>query len=271
VKVVAQPNAPLPYGHPNIGTFLASQLVRRLRSFRVVGLDELLIDLATASWIPASEPSSLTGRPTEGQVAGERGWSEEFPRLHLCTDPPHPLPDGTGRSAPRERLPRVALLRRSQSAQALPSCLNIVDGNPELDAWNAHGLLPGVCLPNYEILVGDPVAAAAVRAQPWGGQGRAHPTDVGDGQIGTLESGLVRRWDRPVLAEDSEAYSRKPPTPLHPARGRCAPCARYAPGSLHQGRPSRFAAHGFSPLSGSVCGRYGGRQLLSASWCLTHW
>ncbi|MEW1995942.1 hypothetical protein ACFWFH_04525 [Streptomyces coelicoflavus] len=49
VKVIAQPDAPLPYGHPNIGTFLASQLVRRLKPFRVVGLDELLNDLATAS------------------------------------------------------------------------------------------------------------------------------------------------------------------------------------------------------------------------------
>ncbi|MDX3066747.1 MULTISPECIES: hypothetical protein [Streptomyces] len=47
VKVVAQPEAPLPYGHPNIGTFLASQLVRRLQSFRVVGLPELLEELAT--------------------------------------------------------------------------------------------------------------------------------------------------------------------------------------------------------------------------------
>ncbi|MFD3618708.1 hypothetical protein ACFWWT_26405 [Streptomyces sp. NPDC058676] len=46
VKVVAQPDAPLPYGHANIGTFLASQLVRRLQSFRAVGLDELLEDLA---------------------------------------------------------------------------------------------------------------------------------------------------------------------------------------------------------------------------------
>ena len=49
VKVVAQPDAPLPYGHPNLGTFLASQLVRRLQSFRVIGLDELLNSLATAS------------------------------------------------------------------------------------------------------------------------------------------------------------------------------------------------------------------------------
>ena len=49
VKVIAQPDAPLPYGHPNIGAFLASQLIRRLQSFRVVGLDELLNGLATAS------------------------------------------------------------------------------------------------------------------------------------------------------------------------------------------------------------------------------
>ncbi|MFE0856344.1 hypothetical protein [Streptomyces mutabilis] len=49
VKVIAQPDTPLPYGHPNLGTFLASQLVRRLQSFRVVGLDELINDLATAS------------------------------------------------------------------------------------------------------------------------------------------------------------------------------------------------------------------------------
>ncbi|MGJ3560562.1 hypothetical protein ACR6C2_26930 [Streptomyces sp. INA 01156] len=47
VKVIAQPDAPLPYGHSNIGTFLASQLVRRLQSFSVVDLDELLKDLAT--------------------------------------------------------------------------------------------------------------------------------------------------------------------------------------------------------------------------------
>ncbi|MGA5127708.1 hypothetical protein ACPCAG_30955 [Streptomyces pseudogriseolus] len=49
VRVVAQPDAPLPYGHRNLGTFLASQLVRRLRSFTVVRLDELLEDLAAAA------------------------------------------------------------------------------------------------------------------------------------------------------------------------------------------------------------------------------
>jgi len=43
VRVVAQPDYPLPYGHPN--TFLASQLIRRLSSFRAVDLNELLINL----------------------------------------------------------------------------------------------------------------------------------------------------------------------------------------------------------------------------------
>ncbi|MEU3441432.1 hypothetical protein ACOZDF_09255 [Streptomyces griseoincarnatus] len=45
VKVIAQPDAPPPYGHPNLGTFLASQLVRRLSSFRLIVLDELLEQL----------------------------------------------------------------------------------------------------------------------------------------------------------------------------------------------------------------------------------
>ena len=36
-------------GTPRLsGTFLASQLIRRLQSFRAIGLDELLDDLATA-------------------------------------------------------------------------------------------------------------------------------------------------------------------------------------------------------------------------------
>jgi hypothetical protein len=42
VHVIAQPDFPLPYGHHNLPTFLASQLVRRLRSFRLVDLDELM-------------------------------------------------------------------------------------------------------------------------------------------------------------------------------------------------------------------------------------
>ncbi|MER6113207.1 hypothetical protein [Streptomyces hirsutus] len=45
VKVMAHPDAPLPYGHPNLPTFLASQLVRRLSSFRLVDLDELVREL----------------------------------------------------------------------------------------------------------------------------------------------------------------------------------------------------------------------------------
>lgn len=39
-------NAPLPYGHPNLATFLASQLYRRLKAFRVMSLDELQHALA---------------------------------------------------------------------------------------------------------------------------------------------------------------------------------------------------------------------------------
>ncbi|WP_245962271.1 hypothetical protein [Streptomyces ardesiacus] len=42
VKVVAQPDSPLPYGHPQMSTFLASQQVRRLKSIRVLAIDELL-------------------------------------------------------------------------------------------------------------------------------------------------------------------------------------------------------------------------------------
>jgi hypothetical protein len=46
VDVISRPDHALPYGHPNLSTFLASQMVRRLTSFRVVGLDELLTELA---------------------------------------------------------------------------------------------------------------------------------------------------------------------------------------------------------------------------------
>lgn len=45
VTVIAQPDEPLPYGHAGLGRVLASQLVRRLQSFRVVSLDELLRNL----------------------------------------------------------------------------------------------------------------------------------------------------------------------------------------------------------------------------------
>ncbi|WP_405796247.1 hypothetical protein [Streptomyces sp. NBC_01506] len=46
VKVVAQPDGPPPYGHQNMTTFLTSQMIRRLKSFTVVDLDELLKELA---------------------------------------------------------------------------------------------------------------------------------------------------------------------------------------------------------------------------------
>jgi hypothetical protein len=45
VTVIDQPDEPLPYGHADLGTLLASQLVRRLQSFRVLSLKELLKEL----------------------------------------------------------------------------------------------------------------------------------------------------------------------------------------------------------------------------------
>ncbi|WP_308298978.1 hypothetical protein [Streptomyces sp. GESEQ-35] len=45
VHVAAQPDDALPFGHPDIATLLASQLIRRLSSFRVVGMDELMQEL----------------------------------------------------------------------------------------------------------------------------------------------------------------------------------------------------------------------------------
>ncbi|MBZ9641507.1 hypothetical protein [Streptomyces sp. PSKA30] len=49
VQVLATPDRPLPYGHGNLPTFLASQLVRRLGSFRLVDLEELLEELTAAA------------------------------------------------------------------------------------------------------------------------------------------------------------------------------------------------------------------------------
>jgi hypothetical protein len=49
VHVVGRPDHPLPFGHPNLPTLLGSQLIRRLSSFRLVGLDELLWELRLAS------------------------------------------------------------------------------------------------------------------------------------------------------------------------------------------------------------------------------
>jgi hypothetical protein len=46
VHVIARPDHPLPYAHANLGTILASQLIRRLASFRVLDLDELMQELS---------------------------------------------------------------------------------------------------------------------------------------------------------------------------------------------------------------------------------
>ncbi|MGV9251448.1 hypothetical protein [Streptomyces sp. NPDC003697] len=49
VQVVARPEAPMPYGNSKLRTFLASQLVRRLGSFRVLDMEELLQALRAAA------------------------------------------------------------------------------------------------------------------------------------------------------------------------------------------------------------------------------
>ncbi|WP_344049865.1 hypothetical protein [Streptomyces thermoalcalitolerans] len=49
VHVVAQPDYPLPFGHPDIPTLLASQLIRRLSSFQAMNLDELQRELSAAA------------------------------------------------------------------------------------------------------------------------------------------------------------------------------------------------------------------------------
>ncbi|MFC5958129.1 hypothetical protein ACFP51_27835 [Streptomyces pratens] len=49
VQIVARPDEPLPYSHPNLSTFLASQLVRRLSSFRHMDLGELVHELKRAA------------------------------------------------------------------------------------------------------------------------------------------------------------------------------------------------------------------------------
>lgn len=42
IQPLAASDAPLPYNHPQIGWFLASQLVRELREYEVVSLDDLV-------------------------------------------------------------------------------------------------------------------------------------------------------------------------------------------------------------------------------------
>ncbi|MER6408731.1 hypothetical protein ABT269_35775 [Streptomyces viridosporus] len=49
LQVVARPKGPIPYGHELLSTVLASQLVRRLSSFRTVDLNELLWELERAA------------------------------------------------------------------------------------------------------------------------------------------------------------------------------------------------------------------------------
>ncbi|MEU0786694.1 hypothetical protein ABZ341_34640 [Streptomyces sp. NPDC006173] len=47
IHAVARPEHAVPYGHPDLDTFLASQMVRRLTNFRVMGVTELTRDIGT--------------------------------------------------------------------------------------------------------------------------------------------------------------------------------------------------------------------------------
>lgn len=49
VQVVQRPDGPIPYGHPLLPTTLASQMVRRLSNFRLIGLKQLLWELERAA------------------------------------------------------------------------------------------------------------------------------------------------------------------------------------------------------------------------------
>ncbi|USQ85803.1 hypothetical protein NFX46_19855 [Streptomyces phaeoluteigriseus] len=52
VQPIAQPGPPLPYGHPDMHCFLASQQIRRLHSYRTIDLDELCDQLRTHTTAP---------------------------------------------------------------------------------------------------------------------------------------------------------------------------------------------------------------------------
>lgn len=41
IQALSDMDSPIPYSHPQIGMFLASQLVRELREYKVVNLDDL--------------------------------------------------------------------------------------------------------------------------------------------------------------------------------------------------------------------------------------
>ncbi|MET7746503.1 hypothetical protein [Streptomyces sp. NPDC005385] len=47
LQAVARPDGAVPYGHPDLTTFLASQMVRKLTSFRVLDVEELVQELAS--------------------------------------------------------------------------------------------------------------------------------------------------------------------------------------------------------------------------------
>ncbi|MDQ0798206.1 hypothetical protein [Streptomyces sp. B1I3] len=73
VQVVAQPPEPLPYGHPNLPTFLASQLVRRLARYRVLTVNELTRELAELPTESAARRPHSSGRADRQHQYPARG------------------------------------------------------------------------------------------------------------------------------------------------------------------------------------------------------
>ncbi|MGW2620466.1 hypothetical protein ACWCZB_37505, partial [Streptomyces sp. NPDC001500] len=58
---LAQPAPPLPYHHPDTSRFLASQQIRRLHTYRILSIDQLLHELATST-TPTNQAGSAPGR-----------------------------------------------------------------------------------------------------------------------------------------------------------------------------------------------------------------
>ncbi|MFH8805562.1 ATP-binding protein [Streptomyces sp. NPDC017936] len=113
VQVVARPDGPIPYGHPLLPTVLASQLVRRLSSFRTVALDELLWELERAAWTPVRRPG-CPPRPGPPDRHNPRRGDDCPTRVPLTTrSPPHagPLHHNTDRPprAPPDAWPGPSL------------------------------------------------------------------------------------------------------------------------------------------------------------------
>ncbi|MCC5033294.1 hypothetical protein DMH02_008695 [Streptomyces sp. WAC 00631] len=80
MRALPADDVPVPYGHPNLGWFLASQLVRELRDVETVDLDHPMLtsrtkldtEPATTVAKPPTSPPPEHTRPREGGATGTR-------------------------------------------------------------------------------------------------------------------------------------------------------------------------------------------------------